>query len=276
MNRDSLETVEVEISEGIGWIYFNRPEKRNSMSPQLHEEMDFLLADLEADNDVKVVVISGRGESWCAGQDLQKYFRDGVDNPSEAKRIREISERWRSHRLQGYDKPTIAMVNGYCFGGGFTQLISCDFAIAAEEATFGVSEVNWGIIPAGIVGKALVDTIPFRDALFYAATGRTFNGKQAAEMRLVNLAVPLERLKEETTILAKELMEKNPHTLKAIKQCMRQVRNMNYHQAFDYLAAKLTESKFNDRSSGREQAMKQFLDDKTYRPGLGAYKADAE
>jgi trans-feruloyl-CoA hydratase/vanillin synthase len=92
-------------------------------------------------------------------------------------------------------------------------------------------------------------------------------------MSLVNMAVPKERLREETVKLAKELMDKNPYTLRAIKHCMRRVRRMDYFEAFDYLAAKLSEMRFADRSKGREEAMKQFLDDKSYRPGFGAYKA---
>ena len=266
-------TVKLEIEDGIGWVILNRPEKRNAMSPEMHEEMDSLLADLETDDRVKVLVLTGAGNSWCAGQDLKAFFRDGVDDERQAKRIREVSERWRSHPLTNYDKPTIAMVNGYCFGGAFTQLTSCDYAIADEAAVFGLSEVNWGMIPGGIVAKALVDIMPFRDALFYTTTGRTFDGKKAEQMSLVNMAVPKERLRAETVALAKELMEKNPHTLRAIKHCMRRVRNMDYFEAHDYLAAKLSEMRLLDNSKGREEAMKQFLDDKSYRPGFGAYKA---
>ena len=272
MERSDLKTVRLELEDGIAWVIFNRPEKKNAMSPELHEEMDWLLADLETDPAVRVVVITGAGNSWCAGQDLQKFFRDGVDDAAKAKRLREVSERWRSIRLSNYDKPTIAMVNGYCFGGAFTQLINCDYAIADETATFGLSEVNWGMIPGGIVAKVLVDIMPFRDALWYATTGESFDGKKASELRLVNKAVPKERLREETVALAKTLMEKNPHTLRAIKHCMRRVRDMDYFQAHDYLAAKLSDMKLADQGKGREEAMKQFLDDKSYRPGLGAYK----
>ncbi|MDB5642342.1 MAG: p-hydroxycinnamoyl CoA hydratase/lyase [Hyphomicrobiales bacterium] len=274
MQRTDLSAITLDIEDGIAWIALNRPEKKNAMSPRLHEEMDWLLADIEADDAAKVIVLTGKGDSWCAGQDLKAFFREGVDNPKNAKRLRETSERWRSLRLQGYDKPTIAMVNGFCFGGAFTQLTSCDFAIAAETATFGLSEVNWGMIPGGIVAKALVDSMDFRDALYYASTGEAFDGKRAAELKLVNKAVPADALREETIKLAKTLMAKNPHTLRAIKHAMRSVRRMDYFQAFDYLGAKLAEMRYADPSNGRQKAMEQFLDDKTYRPGLGAYKTE--
>ena len=73
------------------------------------------------------------------------------------------------------------MVNGWCFGGAFTPLVSCDLAIAAEEATFGLSEINWGIIPAGVVTKAVSQVMSQRDCLYYIMTGETFDGRKAAE-----------------------------------------------------------------------------------------------
>ena len=90
------------------------------------------------------------------------------------------------------------MVNGWCFGGAFTPLVSCDLAIAAEEATFGLSEINWGIIPAGVVSKAVAQVMSQRDALYYIMTGETFDGRKAAAMGLVNEAVPKAKLRQRT------------------------------------------------------------------------------
>ena len=81
-----------------------------------------------------------------------------------------------------FPKPTIAMVNGFCFGGAFTPLIACDFAIAAEDATFGLSEINWGIFPGGLVSRVLADAMSYRDAMYYIMTGDPFDGKKAAEL----------------------------------------------------------------------------------------------
>src|SRR3974377_264012 len=109
-----------------------------------------------------------------------------------------------------YSQLTIAMVNGWCFGGGFSPLVACDLAIASETAVFGLSEINWGIPPGNLVSKALADTVGYRKALEYIMTGETFTGKQAAEMGLVNKAVPLEHLREETVALARQRAGKNP------------------------------------------------------------------
>ena len=100
---------------------------------------------------------------------------------------------WQWRLLRTYAKPTIAMVNGWCFGGAFTPLVACDLAIAADEATFGLSEINWGIPPGSVVSKALSDTVGARAGLLYVMTGRTFDGQRAAEMGLVNASVPRAR-----------------------------------------------------------------------------------
>ena len=135
-------TVKVEKEDGITWCILNRPEKRNAMNPQLHYDMLEALTELEVDKETQVLVLTGAGPSWCAGQDLREYFRGTDNNPLERRKASWASQEWRWRKLFYYPKPTIAMVNGFCFGGAFTPLIACDFAIAAEDATFGLSEVN--------------------------------------------------------------------------------------------------------------------------------------
>src|SRR6185295_7374978 len=135
--------------------------------------------------------------------------------------IRFTAQLWQYHKLRMFPKPTIAMVNGWCFGGAFTPLVSCDIAIAAEEATFGLSEINWGILPGGVVSRDVAMTMGARDALFYIMTGRTFDGKQAAAMKLVNYAVPRERLRDEVIAIARDLQKKNPAALRACKQAFK-------------------------------------------------------
>ena len=268
----SYKTVKVEKENGITWVILNRPEKRNAMSVQLHYDMLDAISELETDDETKVMVLTGAGNSWCAGQDLRDYFRVTDKNPAERRRAGWASQEWRWRRLYTFPKPTIAMVNGYCFGGAFTPLIACDFAIAAEDATFGLSEVNWGIFPGGMVSRVLAEAMSYRDAMYYIMTGDTFDGKKAAEMRLVTFAVPMEKLREETIKLANKLMEKNPHTLKAAKEVYKTCKTMDYWQAEEYMSAKGIALKTTDPEKGREAGMKQFLDDKTYRPGFGIYK----
>ena len=267
------ENVIIDFQDGIAWITFNRPQKKNAFSPALNREMIPILNALEVDDRCSVLVLTGAGDSYSAGMDIKEYFRE-VDKvtPIEVMRVRRDSMAWQWRQLQRFPKPTIAMVNGWCFGGAFTSLASCDLAIAANEATFGLSEINWGILPAGNVMKAVVDKMTLSDAAYYLMTGDTFNGQQAAAMRLVNEAVPLAQLRDRTEQVARKLMEKNPHILSTMKLTYRRVKEMNWDVAEDYLYAKAQEAYSTDPEQGRKQGMQQFLDEKSFRPGLGQYR----
>jgi feruloyl-CoA hydratase/lyase len=266
-------TVRVEVSEDIGWVILNRPEKRNAMNPTLNREMRDVLETLELDESAKVLILTGEGDSWTAGMDLKEYFRE-VDQAPEMLRekIRREASAWQWKLLRMYSKPTIAMVNGWCFGGGFTPLVACDLAIASQTAIFGLSEINWGIPPGNLVSKALADTVGHRKALEYILTGDTFTGEQAAEMGLVNRAVPLEKLREETVALARKLMEKNPVVLRAAKHGFKRCRELTWEQNEDYLYAKADQAQLRDPENGREKGLKQFLDEKSIKPGLESYR----
>src|SRR5262249_13758040 len=164
-------------NEGITWITFNRPEKRNAMNPTLHVEMEEILYGLETDEATKVIVLTGARKRAPGSLSVSRKYC-----------LRSIQSR----------KPSIAMVNGYCYGGAFVSLAACDIVIAAENATFGLSEVNWGIIPAGNVSKVFGDMVSYRNALFYAMTGRTIDGRKAVELGIATLAVPADKLREAT------------------------------------------------------------------------------
>ena len=268
----SYECVKVEIRDGIGWAIMNRPEKRNAMSPQLHYDMDDALARLETDPDARVVVVTGAGGNFSAGQDLKKFFRELENDPFERKKAQHYANSWRWQRLYNYDKPTVAMIHGYCVGGAFMQLLATDFAIAAKSATFSLSEVNWGILPGALVAKAVSDAVLPRHALYYACLGDPFDGDEAARIGMVNYAVPDDALEAETVKLAEKLMKKSPAVLRATKQAVRKVRTMDFDQAYDYLAAKGQAIKIGDAEDSYNTGLRQFLDEKSYKPTFEPFK----
>jgi feruloyl-CoA hydratase/lyase len=267
------QTVKVDVENGIGWITLNRPEKRNAMSPTLNREMIDVLETLELDDDAQVIVLTGAGDAWTAGMDLKEYFRETDGKPEiTQERIRRDCSQWQWKLLRMYSKATIAMVNGWCFGGAFSPLVACDLAIAADDAVFGLSEVNWGIPPGNLVSKAVADTMGHRNALHYIMTGDTFTGKEAASMGLVNKSVPKEQLREAVIELAGKLLEKNPVVLRYAKIGFKRARELTWEQGEDYLYAKTDQSNYRDPEKGRKEGLKQFLDDKTIKPGLQTYK----
>lgn len=268
--RAERDTVAFEVTDGIAWVSFNRPEKRNCMSPSLNRQMMRVLDELEFREDVGVLVLTGEGTSWSAGMDLKEYFRETEARGVGATRTaqREAYGWWR--RLRWYQKPTIAMVNGWCFGGGYGPLFACDLAFAAEEATFGLSEINWGILPGGGASKVAAELLNFRRAMYHAMMGENIDGRTAAEWGLVNEALPRAALKDRVRAVAKVLLEKNPVALKATKDAIRRVREMTYDNAEDFLI-RAQEAANSFDNEGRKEGIRQFIDDKSYKPGLGAY-----
>jgi trans-feruloyl-CoA hydratase/vanillin synthase len=263
------ETVRVEFDNGVAWVYMSRPAKKNAMSPQLNRDMLEVVEALEFDDRCGVLVLTGDGDSFAAGMDLKEYFKenDGKGRSATLKSRRTAYD-WQWHRLMFYEKPTIAMVNGWCFGGAFSPLVGCDLAIAADEAQFGLSEINWGILPAGNVTKAVALTMNWRQSLYYIMTGLPFDGKKAAEMGLVNESVPRAQLKQRVRELADVLLAKDPDVLKAAKDCFKRVRDMPLDQAEDFITSKLEQLFHINGMQARNEGMKQFLEDKKIRPGL--------
>jgi feruloyl-CoA hydratase/lyase len=268
--RQETDTVSFTVAERIAWVRFNRPEKRNCMSPKLNRQMLRVLEQLEFREDVGVLVLSGEGTAWSAGMDLKEYFREteaqGLVGVRQSQR--EAYSWWR--RLRWYQKPTIAMVNGWCFGGAYGPLFACDLAFAAQDAQFGLSEINWGILPGGGATKIARELLSYRRAMYHALTGETIDGRTAAEWGLVNEALPREKLEERVTAVAKTLLEKNPVALKAAKDAIRRVGEMTYDNAEDYLIRAQEAANFFD-NEGRKEGIHQFIDDKSYKPGLAAY-----
>ena len=263
--------VSYRVENRIAWVNFARPEKRNCMNPTLNRRMMEVFDELEYNDDVGVLVLSGEGTAWSAGMDLKEYFRE-----TEAQGLGGVRKSQREsygwfRRLRWFQKPTIAMVNGWCFGGGFAPLFACDLAIAADEAQFGLSEINWGILPGGGVTKVVADLLPMRDAKWLTLTGDVIDGKKAAECRLVNERVPLERLEPRVREVAELLLKKNAIALKFAKDAVRRVMTMTYDEAEDYLIRMQEAANFHDKTEGRKEGIRQFIDEKSYKPGLGAY-----
>jgi len=271
----SYETILVEKSDGITTVRFNRPEKKNAMNPQLHREMYDVLSDLEFDDETKVLVLTGSGDSFSAGQDLKEYFYEMKDEKRQRAESRRMSHGWRHQKLYYFPKPTIAMVNGYCFGGAFTVVASCDIAIAADEAIFGLSEINFGNLPGGLVTKVVAGLMVPRQARYYILTGERFDGKRAVDIGFATLSVPRAELEQRTLEVANNLKGKDEAALHASKDAFKAVdiRGMSYEDSWYWLTARLDQLTLEQKGGWMEQGIGKFLE-KEYKPGLGAMPKD--
>jgi feruloyl-CoA hydratase/lyase len=263
----TYETLLIEKADGVAVITLNRPTKRNAMNPTLHRDMTAALEELRNDEAAKVVVITGAGDVFCAGMDLKEFFLALKDTPAKYEEVWKMAVEWRGRTLRYYPKPVIAMVNGYCFGGAFSIVEGCDLAFAAEDAVFGLSEINFKLFPGGCVSKSLANLLRPRDALYYGLSGDKFDGVEAARIGFINKAFPKDKLVEETMAIARKIASKDAHALRATKEGYRFSLEMTWEASMNYTMAKELELVQRQSDAFRKEGIQDFLEGK-YKPGL--------
>ena len=264
------EAIRVDIAGPTATITFNRPEKRNSMSPTLHANMRAALLEVEAAR-VKAVVVTGTGDAFCAGMDLEKCFFEPFDDPEKMAEINADVFAWFKH-LKAFPAVTIAKVNGWCFGGGMELAGICDISIVAEESVWGLSEINFGIFPGGGTTWAYTHNMPSRkQALYYALTGETFTGKQAHEMGYASRCVPRAQLDAETQRVVDMITSKGRVVLRKTKEVYEKAVFMEFDECVDWEMAKLWELSRETGDDWIRTALASFKR-REFKPGTQTYK----
>jgi len=188
----AYQTIAVEQSASRATIWLDRPAVHNAFDETLIAELDAALGQLDADAAVRVVVLAGRGRNFCAGADLHWMARAAAaahdENLQDARRFAALLQ-----RLARMAKPTIARVHGAALGGGLGLAAACDICVAAQDASFAMSEVRLGLIPA-VIGPYVVRAIGARQALRYMQTAERIAAPRARELGLVHELAPAEEL----------------------------------------------------------------------------------
>ncbi|MBF8305186.1 MAG: hypothetical protein HW398_374 [Acidobacteria bacterium] len=270
----AYETILVRTEDGIGFITLNRPEKRNAMNPKLHKEMNLALDELIEDDAVRVIILTGSGDSFSPGNDLKEFFAEQMERPMQFRRASLKFAEWRE-KLRTCPKPTIAAVNGWCLGGGMSVVCLTDFAIACEEAKFGLPEINFGMFPAGGATKGPMELISHRDVLDLALTGRNMDAAEAERLRLINRRVPRARLMDECIALATELKKKDPLALMIAKEAFWRDKELNYPAAIDSESGKVRELNFLQKGQWVSEGIRKFLE-KQYKPSESSFTQVAD
>jgi len=254
----------------LATIELNRPDKHNSMNPMLHRSMHEVLTKIEEHGGIKVVVLTGAGDAFCSGMDLEECFLEPFEDPDRFSRISAMALGW-FQRYKSFPAVTLARVNGWCFGGGVELVGISDLAIADQDAVFGLSEINFGVFPGGGTLWAAAHNLPRKQALYYVLTGATFTGREAVEFGLVNRAVPRVQLDDEVRGTVSLLVDKNIHTLRSAKEAYERVGFMDFAQSIEWEMAKHHELSYRSRHDWVRRALEQFHK-REYRPGLEAYR----
>ncbi|PLW92800.1 MAG: enoyl-CoA hydratase [Marinilabiliales bacterium] len=252
----TFETIEFELTNGIATIWLNRPEVHNALNELMISEIIACYEEINNMADVRVVILRGRGKSFCAGADLN--YMKGIaefgfeENYQDSLRLAKCF-----NAIYTCKKPTIAIVHGAAIGGANGLLASCDFVYCADDTKFAFSEVKLGIAPATI-SLYVVKRIGEYGARDLMLTGRRFTGKDAEWYRLANKSLPVEELDEHVGKIIKTLLSSGPDAIAACKSLIYNISNkMPFEEAIDYTAKLIAELR---ASNEGQEGMASFLE----------------
>jgi enoyl-CoA hydratase len=224
-----FENILLERRGRIALVTINRPDKLNALNIKTREELASALDELRTDQEVRVVVLTGAGEkAFVAGADINEFAgRTAIEQRAvmKAKSVFTAAE--------DFPKPLIAMINGFCLGGGCELALSCDLRIASEKARFGQPEINLGIIPGGGGTQRLTRLIGEGKAMQMILTGEMINAQEAHRLGLVNEVHSPEELEAKTMGLAGRIAEKSPVALAMAKTAVKAAARTTLREGLD-------------------------------------------
>ena len=213
----------VEVKDGIGFLKINRPKALNALNSETLTEIKHAGEALNADKDVRVVIVTGEGDrAFVAGADiLEMKDLTAIEGAAFSQRGHEAMG-----RLENMDKPVIAAVNGFALGGGFELALACDFIYVSDKAKLGFPETTLGIFP-GFGGTQrtakLIGTAKAKELIF---TGKTINAQEAYEIGLVNKIVPHDQLMNEVLAIAEKIKTNGPFGIRLAKECINKSQSL--------------------------------------------------
>ncbi len=218
----------------VAYVTMNRPEVLNAMDLRMHAELAEVWDDVEADDDIRVAVLTGAGDrSFSVGQDLRERARlDARGEPRTSFGSRgqpgwpRLTERFTQ------SKPVVARVNGYALGGGFELALACDLIVASDNAEFALPEVRLGLVPGAGGAFRLARQLPLKTAMGYLLTGRRMSAEDAWRHGLVNEVVATDDLDRCVAEWTDDLVRSAPLSVRAIKECVGRSVDMPLEQAF--------------------------------------------
>jgi enoyl-CoA hydratase len=234
-----------------GIVALNRPEVLNALNSQFFTDLSSIL-DVLAEDPVRVIIITGNGKAFAAGADIAEMT--GMTR-SEATAFSRLGQSV-FQRLEEWESPVIAAVNGYALGGGCELCMACDIRIASKTAKFGQPEVNLGLIPGFGATQRLVQHVGFGNAMYMLTTGRNFSAEEAQRMGLVQEITDPDLLMERVHELADDILTAGPDAIKTVKSVIRKSVKSDLPAGFQ-----LESDQFGSLFEGEaEEGMKAFLE----------------
>ena len=224
----SYRNISVTIDGLIGIVQLNRPNALNAINFELMAELVAALEELDKDQAIRVIILTGSERAFAAGADVKEMSQAGPVDLILGRRF----ELW--DRIRKISKPIIAAVSGYCLGGGNELAMSCDIIIAAETATFGQPEINVGIMPGAGGTQRLIRAVGKHRAMEIILTGTSITAAEAYRIGLVNRVVPIETLMVEARKFANELASKPPISIRMAKEAILKAQDTTLEVGLDF------------------------------------------
>ena len=232
MGNTEEKAVLLEKKGGVAWLTINRPQKRNAINMAVATQMTEYLGECSADSQLSAIMLTAAGDiAFCAGNDLTEF----KERSSDPVKVREFDQAVikMQESIRTFPKVVVAVVNGFCLGGGITLLGACDLALASEKAEFGLPEVVRGVWPA-LATTALMHTLHRKHALYLIFTGKKISAKEAMAMGLVNKVVPPAEVAKVAEEWAQTLGGYNLEVLLWAKKIAYDSLRMDYERSLEY------------------------------------------
>ena len=226
------ELVRFQIEDHIGIIEMNDPDTRNSMSQKMCFALTETLKAAEANDEVHVIVLTGAGNSFCAGGNLKEFTKYQEKAASEIHKDGEATIKL-FQTLTTLQKPVIGAINGHATGGGLGLVAACHYAVVSSHAKIGTTEIKLGLFPLVIL-PVIIEAIGSKKALELSFTGELLKAEKAKEYGLVNKVVPPEQVMEEALAFARLVAAASPLALKIGMDCFVKTRDMEWNKKLDY------------------------------------------
>ena len=213
--------LQIERRGAAAWLWLNRPELRNALNADIQDLLLRALKELEAEQKIRVLILAGRGQAFCAGGDLSR-----MEQASKMTKAKSKVEAGRFaallYRMHAYPKPLVARVHGPAFAGGMGLVAACDLVVAAEEAEFCLPEVRIGLVPA-MISPYLVRAMGEQQARRYVLTGERLSAREAHRIGFVHECVPMAELDARVEKFAAQLAQAGPQALARSKKLLARV-----------------------------------------------------
>ncbi|MFH0867262.1 MAG: enoyl-CoA hydratase-related protein [Bacteroidota bacterium] len=252
----TFETIEIEIKDRVGTLWLNRPDVHNAFNDVMLNEIVECIESLNIKNDIICLIIRGRGKSFCAGVDIS-WMRDVAKNTYDENYNESLRLSKCFYTIYTCKKPTIAIVHGISLGGANGILSACDFAYCSDDATFSLSEVKIGIVPA-CISPYVIKRIGEYGSKELMLSGKRIKGKEAEQYRLVNKSLEPDKLDEYVNSVIALLKTSGPAAMTHCKNLIFEVsNNLSLDQAYDYTAKMIADIK---SSAEGQEGMAAFLE----------------